>query len=96
MNMDPDDLRDVEKADEVLERAKLTQDAPKDYGLLDPKTAALWQPQPSVAIKPPGICQSCDNPAAPLHTCPFKHEIDDDKTPCNCCQACRDNCCDEI
>lgn len=35
----------------------------------------------------------CGNPAEPLHSCPFKEEINDDsETLCNCCNDCRHEC----
>jgi len=42
-------------------------------------------------------CQNCNGVAEPLHPCPFKDEVDnDDKTLCNCCQKCTQQCEDDI
>ena len=42
-------------------------------------------------------CQSCNkNPAKTPHTCPFKTEINDDKSICNCCNECEKECCWDI
>lgn len=43
-------------------------------------------------------CQRCQaKPAEPDHECPYRAEINDDsKTLCNCCDACRAECCDDI
>ncbi len=39
-------------------------------------------------------CQSCKNSdAKPLHTCPYKEDINDDRVSlCDCCDSCRQNC----
>jgi len=43
------------------------------------------------------LCDRCEEqPADDLHECPFKSEIDDDKTLCNCCSECTMRCADEI
>ncbi len=44
------------------------------------------------------LCQNCNkNKAEKPHICPFSQEIyGDDKTLCNCCDACQDRCAQEI
>jgi len=44
------------------------------------------------------VCHKCKNmPAEPDHYCPFQAEINDDKeTLCNCCEGCRQECCDDV
>lgn len=44
------------------------------------------------------MCHGCHkNPAAPSHACPYKEDMDNDtETLCNCCDACRDQCCMDI
>lgn len=42
-------------------------------------------------------CQSCHVKGATLpHTCPYQEEINDSKNLCNCCDDCRQECCDDI
>lgn len=42
-------------------------------------------------------CQQCGGEAQGSHTCPYKEEIHDDyETECNCCDNCRQSCCDDI
>lgn len=43
-------------------------------------------------------CSKCHmGPAQASHTCPYQREInDDDKTECDCCQDCMQECCDDI
>lgn len=37
------------------------------------------------------------NLAEPLHTCPYNVEINHDSTTlCDCCDACQQECCDDI
>lgn len=37
------------------------------------------------------------NLAEPLHTCPYKADIHgDEKTLCDCCDACRQECADNV
>lgn len=52
--------------------------------------------------RPPCDGQLCrvrwqKNLAEPLHECPFQREINDDADyRCNCCDACSQNCADDI
>jgi hypothetical protein len=39
---------------------------------------------------------ACKNPANEAHECPFRTEIDDDYTECNCCDACTEQCAMDI
>jgi hypothetical protein len=42
-------------------------------------------------------CENCGNKVeGDLHTCPYKEELDNDYSMCNCCVVCRDACMDEI
>lgn len=39
----------------------------------------------------------CGNPGAAPHSCPYKSDVNDDSnTLCNCCDACEQNCRDDI
>lgn len=44
------------------------------------------------------LCKSCEvREAQPLHTCPYKEEINDDTTSlCGCCEDCKQECCWDI
>ncbi len=37
-------------------------------------------------------CDSCSNNADDEHECPFKSELNDDYTLCNCCDQCTEQC----
>jgi len=42
-------------------------------------------------------CPTCEQcPAEPDHTCPYKSELMEDETTCNCCYDCTNNCAWEI
>jgi hypothetical protein len=54
-------------------------------------------------------CQGCkgveisrhSDPDLPLlaqepHTCPYRYEVHDDETLCNCCESCEYECCQDI
>lgn len=36
------------------------------------------------------------NPAQPEHECPYRVEVNDSHFPCDCCDACRRLCMEEI
>jgi len=38
----------------------------------------------------------CTAKATEPHICPYKDELDDDKTLCTCCADCEYNCADDI
>ena len=38
----------------------------------------------------------CTAKATEPHICPYKDELDDDKTLCTCCADCENNCADDI
>ena len=43
------------------------------------------------------LCESCEkHPARPLHTCPYKEEINNLTETCNCCEKCEHECCMDI
>ena len=43
------------------------------------------------------LCDRCRrNPAAELHPCPYKSEINLDDEQCNCCPSCEEQCNVEI
>lgn len=43
------------------------------------------------------MCQRCGkNHGMELHTCPYKRELADDDTLCNCCTSCKGDCADEV
>lgn len=42
-------------------------------------------------------CQGCKGPGEPVHGCPYQEEINDNADyQCNCCDVCRQDCCDSI
>jgi len=41
-------------------------------------------------------CQKCGKKACEPHECPYASEINDDHTPCNCCEECQHECMMEI
>lgn len=44
-----------------------------------------------------GITCKCGKPGLPLHPCPYDEDLHNDKRPtCNCCQACQDECAQEL
>ena len=44
-----------------------------------------------------GLCQNnCGRRSAAPHPCPFKSDINDDATLCNCCEGCTQECADDI
>lgn len=56
------------------------------------RLAALEKPTPKLT------CSNCKtNAAEESHSCPYKAEInDDEKTKCDCCADCRQDCADDI
>jgi hypothetical protein len=40
--------------------------------------------------------ENCKNKAQELHSCPFKSEIENDSTLCNCCEKHERSCAREI
>ena len=39
----------------------------------------------------------CGHDGSPMHTCPYKEDVNDDKESlCNCCRVCELNCRDDI
>ena len=41
-------------------------------------------------------CQTCGLIGEAPHTCPFKEDMNNDKTLCNCCTECQYQCCTDI
>lgn len=42
-------------------------------------------------------CAKChENEAKALHPCPYKTQINDDDSLCDCCEECEDDCRDNI
>jgi len=41
-------------------------------------------------------CKSCEAGKGEYGTCPYEEEINDNKTTCNCCKECRQECVDDV
>lgn len=75
---------------------------PVGEGLCDDCWIAVHpEDAPMYGISPdsvsPELCSRCgDNYATEPHPCPFAQEINDDDTMCTCCEACTNDCADDI
>jgi len=61
--------------------------------------AALKRTEVALELTPEtsAKCKCSVNDAQPDHTCPYRQDINDDnKTLCNCCDSCQQNCADDI
>lgn len=69
-------------------------------GSLNEPDITLQQP-PELARSEPGkivLCPKCGiGPALARHTCPYKCDVcNDDKTSCECCETCRNECAADV
>jgi len=64
---------------------------------------ARWQEGPAAGApageaKPAELCGTChQRPAMPMHSCPYREDINGDSSAsCDCCELCRQQCLDDI